>query len=578
MKNSFTVSLRNFWSYMWQLNDQTKRLLKLDFSGVMQASTEKMSVKEQEVANHILPQGLKMGSNNEPPSDDNGNGTYSTIQKAGLFVGPLAFLLLMLMGTPEGMTPEAQAVLAVTTWVSIWWITEPIPIPATSLMPIFLFPLTNAMSASASTAGYSNPLIYVFMGGFMIAVAMERWNLHKRIALRIIQIVGTSPNRIILGFMVATAFLSMWISNTATAMMMMPIGLAVIVQVGTLIKEQKLNVDISHGKFKFGTALMLGIAYAASIGGVATLIGTPPNTVFAGVVSEMFGQEIGFATWMLYGVPISVVFLIATWVYLTKIAFPIELKELPGGKEVIDNEYKGLGKITKPEKLVLAVFLFAACSWVLITPIWKGQSFYLSKFFPMIHDSTIAILAALLLFLIPVNLKKGEFLLNWETAVKIPWGIILLFGGGLSIATGFSSTGLAGWMAEQLTVLEGASIILIMLSVVTLVIFLTEITSNTATGTMMMPIMAAMAAAMGIHPYALMITAATAASFAFMLPVATPPNAVVFGTGYVSMHQMVKAGFWLNILGIIVITLMTTYWLPISWGIDINVLPTWLNK
>jgi sodium-dependent dicarboxylate transporter 2/3/5 len=351
---------------------------------------------------------------------------------------------------------------------------------------------------------------------------------------------------------------------------MTPIGLAVILQFAAIIQREKMDVDISLGRFAFGTALMLGIAYSASIGGVATLIGTPPNAVFAGVVKEMYGQEIGFGTWMLYGVPLAAVAIIFCWYYLTNFAFKISFKELPGGQELIAAEMKKLGPIGKEESRVLIVF-------VAIALLWLSRGFLLSGIFPGMSDATIGIMGALVLFAWPVDLKKGQFILDWSAMKTLPWGILILFGGGFAVAGGFSSSGLAEWIATRLAALEGAPMLMIVLCVVTLAIFLTEITSNTATSTMLMPIMAAMALAMGLHPYAMMVTAALACSFAFMLPVATPPNAIVFGSGYISIPQMARAGIFMNLFGIAIITLLTLYYLPLVWGIDMMHVPVWAN-
>ncbi|EEG78564.1 SLC13 family permease [Dethiobacter alkaliphilus] len=558
---SRSEGLKGFWLYMWQLHRQTKNVMKLNFSAKEQMMLAESEEERKEPAdkthygideNEVLPGGDRSPKEGMDVSHD-----YGPRQRIGLFLGPLLFFIFLIMPNPEGMSPEAQRVLASTAWIATWWITEAIPIPVTSLLPIVLFPLTGSMAVGDTTAPYANPNVFLFMGGFMIAVCMEKWNLHSRIALGIINFIGTSPNRLILGFMAATGFLSMWISNTATTMMMLPIGLAVILQVATLVEEQGIEgIDVRKGKFNFGTCLMLCIGYSASIGGVATLIGTPPNIIFAGAAEEMFGVTIGFAQWMAYGLPISVVFMLIAWLYMTRVAYPTKLKEIPGGREVIQSEMAELGTISREEKLVAGVFLFVALAWI-------SRSFILETYFPMINDALIAILGAIITFLIPVNLKKGEFLNDWHTAVKVPWGILLLFGGGLAIAAGFSTTGLAEWIGMQLSALEGTAMILIVLAVVTLVIYLTEITSNTATTSMMMPIMAAMAAAMAVPPFTMMITAATAASYAFMLPVATPPNAVIFGSGYITIPQMVKAGAWLNILGVIVITLFAYFWLPI---------------
>jgi len=566
--SSVSSGFKGLWSYMWHLNNQTKGLMRLDLAAMADTGGG-MTKKERQVAEKVLPGGAPGGQGkNDGKNESNGSG-YNRAQRIGLFLGPLLFLLVLLMPTPADMAPAAKSVLASTAWIATWWITEAIPIPATSLLPIVLFPLLGVQDVKATTASYGDNTVFLFMGGFLIAVAMERWNLHRRIALNIIKLVGTGPKTIILGFMVATAFLSMWISNTATAMMMTPIGLAVILQVAFLLEEQGSDIDTSVGHFNFGTSLMLGIAYAASIGGVATIIGTPPNGIFVGVVKEMWGQDISFATWLMYGIPLAVVTLVFAWWYLTSVAYPLKLKELPGGMKVINDELAKLGPMSKAETQVGAVFLLVAVLWI-------SSSFIIKDFIPMINDATISILGAMLLFVLPVNLAKGEFVLNWESALKIPWGILLLFGGGISLAGGFKTSGLAEWIATRLAGLESAPMVVIVLAVTTMAIFLTEVTSNTATATMLMPIMAAMGVAMGIHPYAMMITAAIACSYAFMLPVATPPNAVVFGTGYVTIPQMAKAGIWMNIFGIVVITILTLYYLPAVWGISFTTMPPWI--
>ena len=427
--------------------------------------------------------------------------------------------------------------------------------------------MTNGLEMDLTASSYGDETIFLFMGGFMIALAMEKWNLHRRIALTIIALIGTNINLIVLGFMVATGFLSMWISNTATAMMMVPIGLAIIYQVSDALEQDpNNNIDTSKENFGFGKALMLGIAYSASLGGVATLIGTPPNTLLAGAIDKMYGIELSFAKWMLFGVPLAWVFILLTWVYLVKVAYPSKLKQLPGGKAVITEEKEKLGRASIEEKLVFTVFCLAAFSWI-------TRSFFLSKFIDGLSDGVIAIIFAVLLFIIPSVSKAGDHLLDWETAVKLPWGILLLFGGGLAIASGFVESGLSDWIGEQLSGLQGVSLIIVIAVVATLVIFLTEITSNTATASMMFPIMASLAVALGFHPYALMVAAAVAASCAFMLPVATPPNAVVFGSGYLRIPDMAKAGFALNIIGIFLVTLTIYYLLPLVWGIDLSVIP-----
>lgn len=491
--------------------------------------------------------------------------------KIGLFLGLFLFLLVLLLPTPELLSPEGKATAAIALLMAVWWITEALPIEAVALLPIALFPILGIMPTGEVTMQYGNHIIYLFMGGFFIAVTMERWNLHRRIALSIIRLIGTRPDRIILGFMLASAVLSMWVSNTATAMMMVPIGLAVIKQSVEIINEQQLEgIDTSPQRFNFAIALMLGIAYACSIGGVATIIGTPPNTVLVGVVDTMFGETINFMTWMAFGVPLSLIMLICTWAYLVYIAFPLRLKELPGGVTLIEDELRELGPVRREELSVMVVFGLIASAWI-------ARGFVDIEALRYVNDASIAIFGALLLFAIPADYRRNIFLLDWETAVKIPWGIIVLFGGGLALAHGFTTTGLAEWIAQGMLVMDGYHLAALLLAVTGITIFLTEVTSNTATATMLMPILASMALAMAIHPYGLMVAAALAASFAFMLPVATPPNAVVFGSSFLTIPQMARAGFWLNLLGLILIVLFVWLVLPLVWDIDLQQLPLWLE-
>lgn len=470
-------------------------------------------------------------------------------QRLGLFLGPVLFGLLLVLPTPAGMPPLGMKVAAVTVLMAVYWIMEAIPMAATALMPIALFPLLGVMPTDKVTESYANHLIYLFMGGFLIAAAIEKWQLHKRIALHTVSLVGVSPNRIVLGFMLATGFLSCWISNTATAMMMVTIGIALLHQIQGSGETTPNAADA--GRSNFATALMLGIAYASSIGGVATLIGTPPNAILAGVVEKNYGIVIGFAHWMEVAAPLSLVMLLATWYFLTRIAFPSELNELPGGKALIRDQLAGLGPISHQERRVLFVFLLVVAAWLF-------RGLVKIKMLTGITDSSVAITGALLLFIIPANWRKGEFLLDWKTAVGIPWDIIILFGGGFALAGGFGASGLTVWLGNQLSFLHGAGLVVTTLSVVLLVIFLTEVTSNTATASLMLPIMGGFALATDIPPLPLMAAAALAASFAFMLPVATPPNAIVFGSRQVTIPQMVRAGFWMNLFGTLLITLFVT--------------------
>lgn len=484
----------------------------------------------------------------------------------GIFLGPLLFVLILRFVTPDTLSPQGVAVLASTAWIATWWITECIPIAVTSLLPIILFPLTGAVSISETTESYGHKYVFLYIGGFMLAIAIEKWNLHRRIALTIINFIGTNVELIILGFMVATAFLSMWISNTATSIMMLPIGLAIITQ----LKDNPETIEDENEIF--GKALMLSIAYSASIGGIATLIGTPPNLVLAGILDNLYGIEITFTQWIILGLPISIVLLLICWKYLVKSAFSIKQKKFPGGQGEIKRQLAKLGKTSYEEKLVLLVFVFTALCWI-------TRSFLLQKILPEIDDTIIAIFAAVVLFIIPASKEKRRALITWEEAVRIPWGILLLFGGGLAIATGFRESGLAEWIGSQLTLLEGFSIIILLFILIASINFLTEITSNLATTAMMLPILAPLALGLNVHPYILMIGTTLAASCAFMLPVATPPNAVVFGSGYLRIIDMVKAGFLMNIISIIIIGLATYFLLPIIWDFDPTVFPLeWLKN
>ena len=478
-------------------------------------------------------------------------------RKIGLYLGPILFILTRFFLELEGLSDQANAVLASTLWIAIWWITEAIPIAATSLLPIILFPLSGALPLADTTSSFGHRFVFLYLGGFILALAIQKWNLHKRIALNIIKVVGTNVQKIILGFMVATAFLSMWISNTATAVMMLPIGIAIIKQ----MKDLKNTSEDEN--LIFGKALMLSIAYSASIGGIATLIGTPPNLVFAGIIQETYNIEISFLKWFQFGLPISILLLAISWVYLTKVAFKFKQNEFNKGKEEINRQLEELGSISYEEKIVLSVFVLTGLAWIL-------RTYLLNKFIPNLDDSIIALISGISLFLFQANNQEGkkEKIMNWEDAVKLPWGILLLFGGGLAIAQGFQSSGLANWIAENLTQLNDFSLFIILLVLITAVNFLTEITSNLATTAMLLPILAPTAITLGVHPYILMVGATLAASCAFMLPVATPPNAVVFGSNYLKISDMVRVGILMNIISIIIIFMMVYFILPILWNFN----------
>ena len=488
---------------------------------------------------------------------DNAKNTRSRL---GLILGPLLFVIIILFFRPSELSREGVAILAATVWIAIWWITEAIPIAVTSLLPVILFPLTGGLDLSSTTASYGHKYVFLYIGGFILALAIQRWNLHKRIALTIINFIGTNVNSIILGFMLATAFLSMWISNTATAVMMLPIAMAIVAQ----LRDNPDTVEDEN--LLFGKALMLGVAYSASIGGMGTLIGTPPNLVLAGIVEETYGIEITFSQWMIFGFPISIVLLFICWKYLTTVAFTFKQKSFPGGKQEIKRLLNQLGSISYEEKLVLVVFCATAFAWI-------TRSFLLKKFIPAIDDTIIAIIAGVCIFILPAAREKARKILTWEEAVKLPWGILLLFGGGLAIAEGFKSSGLAVWIGSQMTLLDGVSLLVLLFVLVAAVNFLTEITSNLATTAMLLPILAPLALTIDVHPYILMVGATVAASCAFMLPVATPPNAVVFGSGYLRIPDMVRAGIWMNLISIILLALITYFLLPVLWDFDPGVYP-----
>ena len=480
-----------------------------------------------------------------------------SIQKSLFLIsGPLLFLAMQFFSPPAGMSESAYSLLSITLWMALWWVTESVPIAITALLPIILFPMTGAVDLQTTTASYGHKYIFLYMGGFMLAIAIEKWNLHKRIALNIIKIIGTNISKIILGFMVATAFLSMWISNTATAVMMLPIAMSIVAQL-----QDNPNTEKNENLI-FGKALMLSIAYSASIGGMATLIGTPPNLVFAGYVEETYGIEITFLQWLKFGVPIAIPLLVIAWLYLTKFAFKFKQKEFPGGKEEINRLLVLIGPMKREEKLVSSIFVLTAFCWI-------TRSFILQEFFPFIDDTIIAMTAGVLLFVVPASDFKKR-LITWEDAVKLPWGIILLFGGGMALAAGFQITGLASWLGAQMSVFQGLSLLLLVFVVITLVNFFTEFTSNLATTAMLLPILAPIAISLNINPYMLMVACTIAASCAFMMPVATPPNAVVFGSGYLRIPDMIKSGIWMNIISILFLTLMVYYFLPIIWDFNLT--------
>ena len=481
----------------------------------------------------------------------------SLLPRLGLFLGPVSFLLIYFLVNSPGLNPEALAMLALAAWMAIWWISEAIPIAATAILPLILMPLLGILPIADVSENYMHPTVLLYMGGFLLATGIEKWSLHRRIALNIINLIGTDLRKIVLGFILATGILSMWISNSATSLMMLPIGLAVVNQFKDQLGSSKIAISENLGK-----AIMLGIAYSASIGGVATLIGTPTNIILASVVSDLYNYEIGFNEWMMFGLPLSAIMLIICWYYLVNYANPLPAKfSLSDGKSIIKAQLNTLGRITYEEIMVMIVFGLVCFAWI-------TRSFLLQQFFPGLDDTIIVLIGVVILFIIPSS-KPGERILDWKTAEQIPWGVLILFGGGLALAAGFKETGLAEWIGTRFTLIEGISFFLLLLIIITSVNFLTEVTSNVATASMLLPILASVAFKLDIHPFGLMVGVTLAASCAFMLPVATPPNAVVFGSGFLQMKDMVKAGFWLNIISIILVTLMVYFVLPVVWGIDL---------
>ncbi|WP_192034345.1 DASS family sodium-coupled anion symporter [Halomonas sp. YLGW01] len=465
----------------------------------------------------------------------------------GLWLGPAWLLMTLLLPAPADMPESAWLCLGVALLMATWWSTEPLPIPATSLLPLVLMPSIGINDLSSVATSYANPIIYLFLGGFLLGIAMQRWELHRRIALRVLQVVGYQPRQQIAGFMIATGFLSMWVSNTATAIMMLPIGLSVV-----SLLEDNAPEEVA----RYATALLLAIAYSASIGGIATLIGTPPNALLAAYLAEDRGIDVGFGQWMLIGLPITIVMMTVAWWWLTRKGFNLAMGNKSG--DMVQQELDRLGPMSKAEKRVGVLFLLAAVAWV-SRPLLNDLGL------PWLNDTGIAIGAGILLFLLPSGGQRGERLLVWDDAQKLPWGILLLFGGGLALAGAIKASGFATWIADQLSLFGALPLLMLIGIVVLVIIFLTEVTSNTATAAAFLPLLGALALSLDLSPLMITVPAAIAASCAFMMPVATPPNAIVFATGHMKIQSMIRAGFALNLIGTVVVTLLAylliiTFW------------------
>jgi sodium-dependent dicarboxylate transporter 2/3/5 len=476
-----------------------------------------------------------------------------------LLAGLAVFAVINVAPPPADMPAEAWPVAAVAGLMAVWWVSEAIPVPATALLPALLLPALGVRDPVQAAAPYGNPLIFLFLGGFLIAMAVQRWGLHKRLALAMLRRVGTNPHAMVGGFLVVAAALSMWLSNTATSIVLLPVALSVAAMVHRAGTE-KTGPD---ARAALDAALLLAIAYGASIGGLATLIGTPPNALLAGFLLQRTGYSLGFARWMLFALPVTVILLAVAWLVLTRLAFRLPSMPLPGARSTIRAELAGLGPVSGPELRVAVVFLTVAGAW-LARPAVEG----LLPGSAVVTDPGIAIAGALALFVLPSGRRPGERLLDWPQTRRLPWGVLILFGGGLSLAAAIGETGLATWIANRLTGLEDLPLGAIVTGVTATIVMLTELTSNTATAATFLPLVAELAARLGHDPLVLAIPATLAASCAFMLPVATPPNAIIYGSGRVTMGQMAWAGLWLNVLATAVIVAAALVLLPLVFGVE----------
>ncbi len=481
-------------------------------------------------------------------------------KKVWLVLGPSLLLLALAVPAPKGMTPEAMRLVGVTALMAVWWLGEVVNLAVVAMIPLVLFPFLGIQQAQPTAQSYTDQNIFLFMGGLLLASAMQRWGLHRRMAVHVLALLGSKPRGLVLGFMVATGFLSMWISNTATAVMMLPIAISVVVYV-TGRKPEEIRGRKGEER-NFSLALMLGIAYGASIGGMATLVGTPPNIVLVGQLDQLFPEApgISFASWMALGLPLVAVLLPTVWLYLCWIAFPVRTLHVGKGRDFLRRERDALGPMAGGERVTFVAFTTAALLWMTRQPMDLGafQVPGWSTLVPwagFIKDSTVAMAVALSLFFIPADRKEGTRVLNWDWASRIPWGVLLLLGGGFALAGAFRTTGLSTWFAQSLSGMDSLPPVAMVAMVCALMTLLTELTSNTATAAVMLPILAATALEIGVHPLVLMIPATLSASCAFMLPVATPPNAIMFGSGCLDIPTMAKTGIVVNLLGLILITL-----------------------
>ncbi len=472
--------------------------------------------------------------------------TNFSAKKIGFVGGPLLFALSLFLIDPNFISPGANKVLGLAIWIIVWWITEAVPISITAFLPLVLFPFMGVMKMSEAAAPYANPIVFLFMGGFLIALALEKHRLHERIALNLVKVTGTSGNGIIMGFMLATAFISMWISNTATAMMMLPIAMSVI----NLLKSdpKSSNDDLPKGERNFAIGLMLMVGYASSIGGIATIIGTPPNVVFAGLLDQFYHRKLDFGKWMLIGLPLMTLILFAAYIIITKILFPNGIKKVRGSDELIDQKLIQLGKLRREEKFVMVIFAITCLLWVFQQPI----NLLLGK--DMLNDTNVAMTGGLLMFVVPVDWRKMHFILQWQDTEKLAWGILFLFGGGLCLAQGLSNAGIIQVVGAKIAE-QSSSTQWLLFGLITASVFITELMSNVALVQIFIPVVFGIATSLGVDPLLLGMPVTIGASMAFMFPVATPPNAIVFSSGHMKVKHMMKAGILLNIVSIILIYL-----------------------
>ena len=542
--------INQLWNTVWSRHHKTKDLFKrLNPYFILSQQIQANSDSSDNIQSNTKQQkGFK--------------GSYNKTQWLGLFLGPLVFAWLYFGMSFEGLSSEGQGVFALTAWLSIWWILEVLPLGITSLLPIVVMPMMGTLTIAKVTSSYTDPNIFLFLGGFAIAIAIEKWNLHERISLGIISFSGSTVNGLIYGFMFATAFLSMWISNVATVMMLLPIGMAIVYKIISLLKQ-----EASHDpddEVKFTKAIIFAIGFGGIIGGSATLIGTPPNLILAGLVKEIYGYEIGFAQWFIFAFPLCLILAVFTTFWLTKIAYPMKAKKITEGKAFIQSEKTRLGKMSYEEKAVAIIFAVTAFMWLTRTFIWKD-------IIPGISDTMIAITAAMALYAIPAT--DGKRLLNADSLNEMPWDVLLLVGGGLALAAGFSNTDLSQWIGQQLLLLKNMPYLIALLLTTALTISITQVSPNTAVTTIFVPIAATLALALDVHPLPLMTAAALGAGFAFMLPIGTPSQAVIFATGKVSIRDMLMQGTLVTILATLLIVASVYFIFPLAFGLDLFSFP-----